>query len=175
MLCEPFPRGKCGFFFPAYMLGLSCSSGNGTKTKMLMPCSTNRGPWDKIWKFLWSLKAPINIIIITAAAATVTFACQRTACKKALRNGIGSLTPVNNENDLRSYVRRSKACVRAKHLTGCSPASTSEGEEEWPRAAAWSPRFQYWNPSCQLPKECEWLHSQTASLLVVRKAGSNCC
>lgn len=64
----------------AYMLGLSCSSGNGTNIKMLMPCSTNWGPWDKIWKFLRrSLWAPINIIIITTTATT--FACQWMVCK----------------------------------------------------------------------------------------------
>lgn len=55
----------------AYMLGLSCSSGNGTNIKTLMPCSTKCGPWDNIWKFPRSLEAPFNIIII----ATTTTIC----------------------------------------------------------------------------------------------------
>lgn len=81
----------------AYMLGLSCSSGNGTNIKMLMPCSTNWGPWDKIWKFLRrSLWAPINIIIITTTA-TITFACQ---CAKAFLDQSTKLS--YNDDDLPS-------------------------------------------------------------------------
>lgn len=87
------------------MLGLSCPSGNGTNIKMLMPCSTSWGPWDKIWKFLGSLKAPFNIIIITTAA-TITFVCQWMVCWSFEEEHQFSKLSYNEDN-LRSYVRGS--------------------------------------------------------------------
>lgn len=40
-----------------------------------MSCSFNSDPWDKIWKCLGGLKAPI-IFIKMASAATTAFPCQ---------------------------------------------------------------------------------------------------